>query len=95
MLPYITPKVGDKITKMPGVHVAVTDLCAGCGTCTEEVCFTEAIEMVNGYASINGSCRGCGRCVELCPNQAIELIIDDAAFVQQAIDRLSPLVDVS
>lgn len=95
VLPYITPILGDKVSKMPGVSVTVNELCTGCGTCTDDICFAEAIEMVDGYARINGDCRGCGRCVEVCPNQAIDLTIDEGAFVQQTIDRLSPLVDVS
>lgn len=94
MLPQITPMIGDKITKMPGVEVQVTELCMGCGTCTEGICFTDAIQMTNGYAQINGDCRGCGRCVEICPNEAIELTIENASFVPDTVERLSSLVDL-
>lgn len=94
-LPYMSPLISHKITRMPGVNVTVTDLCAGCGTCTEGVCFVEAIQLVDGRAEINDECRGCGRCVEVCPNHAIELNYDGRAFVRDTIDRLSPLVDLS
>jgi ferredoxin len=96
MLPVIHPSIGDKITKMPGVQVAVTDRCAGCGTCAEGICFVDAISLKEGAgAQISEACRGCGRCVETCPNQAIELRVDDQTFFPQTIDRLTSLVDLS
>jgi ferredoxin len=95
VLPHIAPLLGDKVTKMPGVTVTVTDRCVGCGTCTQDVCFVDAIHLVNGRAVISDACRGCGRCVDLCPQQAIELAIADDQFVKRSIDHLSPLVDVS
>jgi len=95
MLPQLNPMIGERVNKMPGVNVTVSDLCAGCGTCCDEVCFVDAIQLVDGRAQLGPECRGCGRCVEACPNQAIELTIEDSSFVQQAIERLSPLVDLS
>ena len=95
ILPDITPEIGDKLTKMPGVEVRVTEQCVGCGTCTDNVCFTDAIKMENGQAEIGPACRGCGRCVSVCPNGAIELSITDAAFVEKALRRLTSAVDLS
>jgi ferredoxin len=94
MIPQINPSIANKVTRMPGVTVTVTDRCLGCGTCTQDVCFVDAIRMEDGRAVISEACRGCGRCVEVCPERAIELIGDDQ-FVAQSIERLSPLVDVS
>ncbi|MHA1290568.1 MAG: DUF362 domain-containing protein [Candidatus Thorarchaeota archaeon] len=95
MLPDLTPEIGRKITKMSGVEVKVTDACVGCGTCTEEdVCFVNAISMVDGKAVISAECRGCGRCVEVCPNDAIELTINNPEFMSDSIDRVSSVVDV-
>ena len=95
MLPDLTPDIGRKITKMSGVEVKVTDACVGCGTCTEEnVCFVNAISMVDGKAVISAECRGCGRCVEVCPNNAIELTINNPEFLAESIDRVSSVVDV-
>ena len=80
---------------MPGVDVKVTDACVGCGTCMEEnVCFVDAITLVDGKAVISEECRGCGRCVEVCPNDAIELIIDKDKFIEDSITRVSSVVDV-
>jgi len=95
VIPQIAPSISSKVTKMPGVTVAVTERCVGCGTCTQDVCFVDAIHLDGQRAVIGDACRGCGRCVEVCPEQAIELSIDDARFVEKSIERLSPLVDVS
>lgn len=95
MLPHIAPQIATKVTRMPGLTVAVTDRCVGCGTCTQGICFVEAIRLADGRAVIDEACRGCGRCVEVCPQGAIEISIEDKQFVKNAIRRLSPLVDVS
>jgi len=95
MLPNVAPQISAKISRMPGVTVAVTEACTACGACTQGVCFVDAIHMNEHRAVINDACRGCGRCVSVCPQQAIELTIDDEQFVQHSIDRISPLVDVS
>lgn len=95
VLPDMHPEIGRKVTKMPGVDVRVTDDCVGCGTCTEEnVCFVDAITLIDGRAVISEECRACGRCVEVCPNGAIELTIDRAKFISDSIERVSSVVDV-
>jgi NAD-dependent dihydropyrimidine dehydrogenase PreA subunit len=95
ILPVVSDTIGDKVTKMPGVSVSVTDRCQGCGTCTQGACFVDAIHLVDGHARIGEACRGCGRCVDVCPNDAIELTMDGEAYLQRTIDRISPLVDLS
>ena len=90
------PMLGEKYQRMPGVEVAVTDDCAGCGTCTEEgVCIFGAISLEDGRAKINDNCRGCSRCVQACPNQAIQVRVQDNLFVDQTIARLSEKIDVT
>jgi len=95
MLPQLTPTIGTKVQKMPGISVLVTDHCAGCGTCSEGECFVDAIQLEEGKAVIGADCRACGRCVEVCPNQAIQLQIDSQNFVLEAIDRLDVLVNLT
>lgn len=95
MLLDISPRIGEKVQKMPGVLVQVTELCAGCGTCADGVCFVNAIALKDGKAEISLDCRACGRCVELCPNEAIQIQIGDFSYVQDAIERLDLLVDLS
>jgi ferredoxin len=95
ILPHIAPKISVKTTRMPGVTITVNGQCTGCGTCTQGVCFINAIRVVNNRAVRNDDCRGCGRCVDVCPNGAIKISIDEEHFVEKTIERLAPLVDVS
>jgi ferredoxin len=95
VLPHVAPRISAKVTRMPGVTVTVNGRCVGCGVCTEDVCFVDAIHLVDGRAAISDECRGCGRCVDVCPQEAIEIKIDSGQFVGKAIGRISPLVDVS
>lgn len=94
-LPNLAPKLQNKVERMPGVEVRVTEDCVGCGSCTrEDICFIHAISLVRGRAVISEDCRGCGRCVEACPENAIKLDIARGDYVEKAIDRLSQVVDV-
>ena len=93
-LPHIAPQIGVKITKMPGVTVTVTDRCTGCGTCTDGICFVDAISLIDGHAVKTEACRGCGRCVSVCPQEATELSIQNNSAAE-SIHRLSQLVEVS
>ncbi len=95
MLQDLSPKIGSKVMKMPGVNVRVTDRCVGCRTCVNSrVCFVDAIHIVDKRAVISDQCRGCGRCVDICPQHAIELTIDDPRAVDLSIERVSTVVDV-
>jgi MinD superfamily P-loop ATPase len=91
----VAPYIGAKITRMPGVTVQVTDRCIGCGTCAQDVCFVNAIRVVDGHAVISSECRGCGRCITVCPQGAIEISIEKERFVAESVARIAPLVDVS
>jgi ferredoxin len=93
VLPHVAPQIGAKVQRMPGVTVSVGDGCTGCGRCTE-VCFVEAIELVDGRPVITEACRGCGRCVEACPQGAIEISVEDRDYVTSMVARIAPLVDV-
>ena len=95
MLPYINPAISMKVNRVPGIKVQTTDQCAGCGECTEGVCFVDAIHMNGSQAVISRECRGCGRCIEICPYQAIELVITDHYFISNTINQISPLVNIS
>lgn len=93
-LPNLAPKLQKKIERMPGVLVEVTDQCGGCGCCTADVCFINAIQLKNGRAKIGEDCRGCGNCVETCPHGAIQVVIAREDYIENAIQRLSEAVDV-
>lgn len=93
-IPYSPKSLTDSYKKLPGVEVTVTDKCIGCGKCSENVCFVQAISMKDGKAVINEECRGCGRCVEICPEKAIVLTVNDRDYVRSAIRKLSEVVNV-
>jgi ferredoxin len=95
ILPFLSYKIALKVTKMPGVNVTISkDQCIGFGTCTK-VCFVKAIDVIDKKAKISDECRGCGRCVEVCPNNAIELTVEGIEYINEAIERVESLVDVT
>jgi ferredoxin len=95
ILPVLSHKVSDKVHRMPGVEVTVTERCVGCGTCEKDACIARAIHVEGERAVIGADCRGCGQCVEVCPEGAIELTIKDPSFLESLIPRISSLVDVT
>jgi heterodisulfide reductase subunit A-like polyferredoxin len=79
---------------MPSVDVQVKEDCIGCGVCTEEVCFIDAISLVDGKAVISEDCRGCGHCAEVCPEGEIKVVIERKDYIDNAIKRLSQAIEV-
>ncbi|MFO7931574.1 MAG: DUF362 domain-containing protein [Thermodesulfobacteriota bacterium] len=95
VLPEVDGRIGEKVSRMPGISVEVTDKCAGCGRCTRGICFVDAIRLRGEKAEIDRDlCRGCGRCAAACPNNAIEVRVNDPAFVENTIERIASSVDV-
>lgn len=95
-LPYMHPDISRKIFRMPGLHMAVDETCTGCGVCTKGICFVDAIHIADGRAVIEQSqCRGCGRCVSVCPQNAVSAVIENKAFIKNAIRQISKSVDVT
>ena len=95
ILPTINTRISSRVNRMPGVSVTVTDRCIGCGICTKNVCFVDAIRLNGKRAEISDDCRGCGRCVTVCPQAAIEMKIDGHHRISAAIDMIDHLVDVT
>lgn len=95
MIPNLDSSLAQSIKRMPGVSITVTSDCVGCGTCTENVCFIDAIRVKNGKALIPEDCRICGRCAEVCPNNAIKITIEDEKYIDKTIQRIQSSIDVS
>ena len=92
MLPHLDVKLSSTVRSMPGVKIKINENCNGCGACTEGICFIDNIKIKDGFAEIGKGCLACGRCVEICPNNAIELIIEDKDFIEKTIKRVSKAV---
>jgi ferredoxin len=94
-IPHLAPHIAAKVQRMPGVTVTVGDSCVGCGTCAAGVCFVDAIRLRDGRAVISEECRGCGRCVAACPQGAIRLSIEGSHSLQQAVEQIASVIDLS
>jgi ferredoxin len=95
ILPHVSSKISSKVNKMPGVVISVEEEeCIGCGTC-KEVCFVKAIEIKDQKSVISDACRGCGRCVASCPQNAMTLTIDSIKDLDNSIEKIEALVDVT
>jgi ferredoxin len=82
------------IKKMPGVEVKISDDCTGCGLCVESgACIFRAIKMEDGQVRRTEACVACGRCADICPEHAIEIIMDKKS-IDDAIETLTIAVDV-
>jgi ferredoxin len=93
MLPVVSGDISSRVNKLPGVSVKVMDGCSGCGICADNVCFVNAVSMVDGVAVISGDCRGCGRCALACPVDAI-VVEYDSGSVDRVAENIRSLVDV-
>jgi len=94
MLTCLSPEIGNKVTRMEGVELHVTNGCVGCGACLD-TCFVQAIELVDGRAVIGDGCRGCGRCAEACPNNAIAMTLPNESDLERTARRIGKAVDIS
>ena len=93
---HTDPLLSDKLHRAPGVTVQVAEEdCTGCGNCLNSVCFADAIRMREGTAFIGEACRGCGRCVEACPSGAIRIRVDSRRFLEENVEQISRLVDLT
>jgi UDP-glucose 4-epimerase len=69
-------------------------VCVGCGECAK-ACIFGNISFTDGKPFFSEDCKGCGFCALACPNQAISIRIEDPAFIEEAISRISGAVDVT
>jgi len=82
--------------RIKGLEIVVDEsLCVGCGTCLE-VCMFKGREVLEGKAHIDPDyCLGCGRCVDVCPNGAISINIEDPSQIDELIEKIESVVDVT
>jgi len=80
--------------RIEGVRMEVTDACTGCGTCLT-YCIYDGMKVENGKARVTQKCRLCGRCAMNCPSGAITMSLDNHAFKDEIIRRISAYVDLT
>jgi ferredoxin len=95
LLPDLNTAISDNVQRMVGVELTITRDCIGCGLCTQDICFVNAIHLEGNKAVISQDCRGCGRCVEICPQGAIQLALKDQEYLKKTISRISAHVNVN
>lgn len=95
MATELPENIGKSLTPMTGVKLEFNpEICTGCGKCTEDICFVDAIHIHDGKAVVDeDKCRVCGKCAETCPKGALVVKISDDA-VRRSIERVEGLVDV-
>ncbi len=91
---YSAPVIQEKLSRMPGVTVKVTEDCNGCGACINQGCFANALSMRAGRAVISSHCRGCGRCADICPEDAIKVTFDKKRSIEATVDRINKWADL-
>ena len=95
MATELPENIGKSLTPMTGVNLEFNpEICTGCGKCTEDICFVDAIHVADAKAAVDeDKCRVCGKCAETCPKGALVVKISDDA-VKRSVERVEGLVDV-
>lgn len=95
MAPDLPEKMGRSIGPMIGVELKFqSDNCTGCGKCTRDVCFVDAIFLENGKVKIDTEkCRICGRCAEICPNDSLMILMAPDA-IKKSVNSVKTLVNL-
>ena len=78
---------------MEGMSLEFTDACTGCGECAE-ICYLNAIEIIDGRAVRKDICRLCGRCAARCPNRAIRIRLDNPDAARDVVERILSVVEI-
>lgn len=89
------PNLEAAYQKLPGISIAFDpSRCDGCGIC-EDRCFVEAIGVRDGVAVADDTCKGCGRCVEICPQDAAKLMLDNEEEIfRQLKERIAEVSEL-
>jgi len=96
MFKFMPDGLRKTVGRIPGVQVKVNqEKCVGCGTCSNGICFINAIQVIDNKAVIDQlHCKACGRCVLACPQNAIETTITDKNYIKKAFKEIITRVDV-
>lgn len=93
LAPLPVDLVDTMLHRVEGISIEVTDACIGCGECVE-VCYVNAIEIIDGKAVKSDKCRVCGRCAARCKQKAIKIKLDNPNAVDDVVERLLSIVEI-
>ncbi len=95
MTPNLPEGMSSSFSSMEDVEITFNeDICNGCALCAQDVCFVDAITVMDGNTKRDEEkCRICGRCAEICPKGAVKIKIHGDAL-KRSLERVEALVDV-
>ena len=76
-----------------GITLEITDDCIACGECVD-VCYLNALEIVDGKVIRKDICRMCGRCAAVCKQHAVKIKLDNPNVVDDVVNRLLSIVEI-
>jgi len=87
---------GEDPGSIEGMKIKVDyEKCIGCGECVE-ACPFDFRKVVDDKISVDtDKCIGCGRCIDVCKNGAISVDIDDPDYIENFIEKIESIVDVT
>ena len=90
----LPPELVDSLEHpIEGISIEVTDDCIGCGECID-VCYLNALSLVDGKIVRSDICRVCGRCAGVCKQNAIKIKLDNPNVVDDVVNRLLSIVEI-
>lgn len=63
--------------QIPFRGVRITEACIACGECREACTFKAIDQQEDQYVIDHAKCDVCGDCYTICPNEAVEIVVDD------------------
>ncbi|MBI9075529.1 MAG: 4Fe-4S binding protein [Desulfatibacillum sp.] len=90
----LPPELVDSLQHpVEGISIEITEDCIGCGECVD-VCYLNALEIVDGKVHRKDICRVCGRCAATCKQKAIKIRLDNPNVVEDVVARLLSVVTI-
>jgi UDP-glucose 4-epimerase len=85
----------DRIFRLPGLVVAASGDCSGCGACAE-ICSFAAVAVTEDGPVFAEYCKGCGKCADVCPTGNITIHLEKGADAERILlERIGARTDIT